>query len=337
MRGGGDLGELDRHGIEAHCWFFHDFGGRAIFSGFEDRLHLGEPAACVAFAAAGEFDLAVTIDSEEVLAPLEGEGALARWVLECHSAYPGNIDYLRDLDRSRLRGILVPSAMQARRVADRLRIDVPIEVVPNPLAHAFLSAPVSFTGAPSPPILLWVGRLDSHKNWEEYVDLAAAVAARFPRLEAWIVGHPAEADAGRRLLAQASANGLLAHLRWFRGVPHRVMPRFFDAVRETGGLAITTSRGESFGMTVIEAMARACPVLAPAEAPYDEYIENGVSGTLYPAGRGGAAASGVAELLENVALRSRLGAAARAVALARFSPSATIDRLVESLTRLSRQ
>src|SRR5205085_1996553 len=65
------LDGLERHGIEAHAWFFHDFGGRSIFAGVEDRVHVGDLAACMAFVRESRFDFLSSIDTEAVFAGYE--------------------------------------------------------------------------------------------------------------------------------------------------------------------------------------------------------------------------------------------------------------------------
>src|SRR4029078_5969265 len=60
---------LDPLGVEAHAWFFHDLGGGSMVGGVEERVRIGDPAACVAAAEREGFDLLCSIDSEEVFAP----------------------------------------------------------------------------------------------------------------------------------------------------------------------------------------------------------------------------------------------------------------------------
>src|SRR6185312_11639088 len=66
------LDSLAPAGIEAHAWFFHDYGGRSIFQGREDRLHVGPVEECLRFARREGFDLLSSIDSEEVLPGFAG-------------------------------------------------------------------------------------------------------------------------------------------------------------------------------------------------------------------------------------------------------------------------
>src|SRR5206468_7845120 len=115
------LDGLEAAGIEAHAWFFHDYGGRSIFHGREERLHVGPVEECLAFARERGFDALSSIDSEEVL-PFFTEGApeRPRLIMECHSAYLANIEYLRGLAAYRPAAVFTPSAGQRRLVLERL-------------------------------------------------------------------------------------------------------------------------------------------------------------------------------------------------------------------------
>ncbi|HEX3554163.1 MAG TPA: glycosyltransferase family 4 protein [Thermoanaerobaculia bacterium] len=327
------LDGLAAHGIEAHAWFFHDFGGRSIFSGLEDRVRVGDAAACLVFAR--DFDLVSTIDTAEVLAGYEAPALplLPPLIVECHSAYLDNIEYLRRLPRLRPAAVFTPSPHHARLVAERVGEGVDVRVVPNPVRRELAAEPAPFPAPPRRPVLAWVGRLDEHKNWKGFVEIAGTLAQRGVVAEAWIAGRPVEPERSAELLARAREAGILHRLRWFRGLPHERIPAFFDAVRDSGGVAVTTSRGESFGMTVVEAMARRCAVLVPDSGPFTDFVADGVSGGLYRPGSTQSAAGRLQTLLGDARLREACGRRAREVVLARFAPGPALAVLAAELTR----
>jgi glycosyltransferase involved in cell wall biosynthesis/SAM-dependent methyltransferase len=325
------LEELGRLGVEAHAWFFKEVGegGRAMFADVADRVHLGSPESCLELALHGGFDLVSTIDSEEIFpAFLETpRRELPPLIVEAHSAYRPNVGYLGQLGALRPAAVLAPSEHQARFV--RERSGAVVQVVPNPLRRTFLSPPAPFSPTPPRPVVAFVGRLDEHKNWEGFLEVASRLAAR--DFEVWIVGQPVGPAGAADLLCRARELGVLRRLRWFHSLPHTAMPALFDAVRDSGGATVTTSRGESFGMTVIEAMARGCPVLVPGEGPFTEIVTDGETGAFYSPGDMGTAAEALDALLRDPGRRQALGRQAREEALARYAPEAALAVLAERL------
>ncbi|HEV2846015.1 MAG TPA: glycosyltransferase family 4 protein [Thermoanaerobaculia bacterium] len=316
------LDGLDRWGIEAHAWFFHDLGGRRVFAGREDRVHVGDVESCLRYAA--DFDLLATIDTEEIFSGFKG--TRPRLVVECHTPYVENLDYLKSLRSLNPAAVLVPSEHQRRVVLERLDGNVPVRVVPNPLREAFVEEPAPFPVPLRRPVVAWIGRLDELKNWKGFIELAGKLSA-----EIWLAGKPVEAGVAQDLLERSRAAGILDRLRWYRGLPHDRVPAFLDAVRDSGGVAVSTSKGESFGMTVAEAMARRCAVVAPDQTPFTEFVEDGVSGSLY---RPGSAAERVQALLSDATLRGRLGRTARESILARYAPEPALEALARELNSL---
>jgi glycosyltransferase involved in cell wall biosynthesis len=328
------LDHLDRWGIEAHAWFFHDLGGRSVFAGREDRVHLGPPEACMRHVLARKTDLLVSIDTEEILDAWRG-GAGLRLAFECHTPYTENLEYLRRLAPLKPAAVLVPSEHQRRIARERLGPDVEIPVVPNPLRDAFAMPLVPFPVSPRRPAVAWIGRLDDLKNWRGFVDLGSELLARGGEAELWIAGRPVDAGTATHLLERARAAGVLGRLRWYRGLPHDRVPALLDAVRDSGGVLVSTSNGESFGMTVAEAMARGCAVAAPDRTPFTEFVTHGETGVLFRAdGSWREAADIVAALLADGPGRRSLGETARASILARHAPEPALAALAAELRGL---
>jgi len=334
------LDGLAASGIEAHAWFFHDYGGRSIFRGCEERVHVGSPERCLRFAREQRFDLLSTIDSEEVLPAFEGRGGAQRprLILECHSAYLANIEYLRGLAQYHPLAVFTPSEGQRRLVVERVgygseRIEV--RVVPNPLRREMVAEPPPFPAPPPRPVVAWIGRLDDHKNWQGFVEIAGLLARRGIDHEPWIIGQPMEEDGAAHLLAKARQEKILARLRWFgAALPYGRIPLFLDAVRASGGVVVSTSRGESFGLTIAEAMARRCAVAAPDHSAFPEFVLPGKTGSLFTPGSVDSAADRIQELLADAALRERLGDEARRSVLARYAPEPALAVLAAELRRL---
>jgi glycosyltransferase involved in cell wall biosynthesis len=109
------------------------------------------------------------------------------------------------------------------------------------------------------------------------------------------------------------------------------MPRLYDAIRDSGGVVVSTSRHESFGLSVAEAMARGCAVVVPNSGPFPEFIDDGAEGRLYKPGSSKDAAEKIGQLLDDPQARERMGAQARRRVLEEFSPQAALPVLLAAL------
>jgi glycosyltransferase involved in cell wall biosynthesis len=323
------LEALPALGADAHAWFLEDGPGRILFRGAASRVRVGDVGAFAHAIASEAWDIVATLDTPEVIPALRGSGA-PRLVVEVHTPYAQNRAYLATL-RAPVAAYLVPSRHQADVVRRHARIAAPVHVVPNPLAAPFATVPAPFVPAPPRPVIGWIGRLDPLKNWTGFLELAGRLGLAGRRAEFWLIGGEPRRQGGAALLARARAEGVLHRLRWFRDVAHDRLPAFLDAVRDSGGVVVSTSRGESFGMTIAEAMARRCAVLAPRDGPFPEFVENGATGRLYPRDDLGAAAGVVEELLTDPAQRAALGVRARESILARHGPDTAVAALVDHL------
>lgn len=145
--------------------------------------------------------------------------------------------------------------------------------------------------------LLYVGRLKREKGVADLVRAFAGLAVRYPRLHLLLVG-PDEED-----LAEGFAD--LPRL-------HRVgytseVPRYMAAA---DGLCLPSYR-EGFGLVLIEAGAAGLPVVASRIYGITDAVVEGETGLLHRPGDVADLERSLAELVEDKALRDRLGAAGR--------------------------
>jgi N-acetyl-alpha-D-glucosaminyl L-malate synthase BshA len=82
---------------------------------------------------------------------------------------------------------------------------------------------------------------------------------------------------------------------------------------------------ESFGLAALEAMACEMPVIATRIGGLSEVVEDGESGYLLPPGDVDAMAGRAVDLLKDSALRKKMGARGRAIAINKFSPQTALD------------
>jgi glycosyltransferase involved in cell wall biosynthesis len=88
----------------------------------------------------------------------------------------------------------------------------------------------------------------------------------------------------------------------------------------------STSRAESFGMVLVEAMASGLPCITTEIGSGNSFVvQDGVTGLVVPPRAPAALAQAMARLLVDPALRTQLGQAGRERALREF----TVDKMVE--------
>lgn len=163
--------------------------------------------------------------------------------------------------------------------------------------------------ATAQPVLVAMGRLGEEKGFDLLLRAFADVADEFPawRLEIW-------GDGPLRPNLELLARALFIPDRVaFRGLTSQPI-----AEMHRNRIFVLSSRYESFGNVLCEAMAAGLPVVAfdcPSGAR--EIVRDGVDGRLVPCGDVEAMAAALRELMADPAERERLGAAARGV-LTRF-------------------
>jgi glycosyltransferase involved in cell wall biosynthesis len=330
------LDGLARHGCDAHAWFLFDGPGRVLFDD-TDRVHVGGLLPLERHLSQEHYDLVSSIDTEETLSVMERLDPPPVFIMEVHTPYAENLEYLRALHTESVRAFLVPSSYQEGVARERLPEGVNVQVAPNPLAASFAMELRDSNPGPPRPVVAWVGRLDPVKNWAEFIALGGELRRKEFPVEFWLIGRSPGRDQGYAVYQKAADAGILDCLRWFREVPHVHMPAFYDAVRSSGGVLVSTSRGESFGMTIAEAMARGCAIVAPESGPFAEFMQPGEHGLVYALGSPVQAASQVQRLLTDHSLRTMFGRRGRGHILARHGPDPALAAFTHLLHEILAQ
>lgn len=196
-----------------------------------------------------------------------------------------------------------------------------IVVMPNPIMIA-PTAPARRRGR----LILNVGRLDAQKDQATLIRAFARVAPQYPDWRLRVLG---EGWLRPELEALVAANGLGDRID---------MPGVTDAIVDAYAQAdifALSSTYESFGLATLEAMAQEMPVVGFADCPgTNEIVLDEQTGLLVQPGgdRAAAFAAGLARLMEDAALRRRLGVAGRA----RAETMAAADESADHWERLLR-
>jgi glycosyltransferase involved in cell wall biosynthesis len=159
-------------------------------------------------------------------------------------------------------------------------------------------------------LVVSTGRLVGWKGLRLVVSAMSGLAGDVHYL---VVGAGPEAEA---LRAHASALGLSDRVHLTGRVEH---PRLPEVLSQADVYVQPSIGEESFGISVVEAMACGLPVLASNFGALPEVVADGETGMLVAPGDVGAWTSALADLLADPARQRRMGAAARARAEAKFT------------------
>ncbi|MFF8581729.1 glycosyltransferase family 4 protein [Streptomyces albidoflavus] len=170
------------------------------------------------------------------------------------------------------------------------------------------------------------GRLVEIKRYDRLLDAFAKLAPRFPDWQLRIYGRGKQKQALTRRLEEL---GLHNQVR-LMGAVSPIEPEWAK-----GAIAAVSSDGESFGMTIVEAMHCGVPVVA-TDCPHGpgEIIEHGKDGLLVPLDASTAGyADALATLMEDEDLRAELADNARTKAT-QYAPERMADRYLELFRQL---
>lgn len=210
-----------------------------------------------------------------------------RWDSPIEPSYASSLEHLDRFDA-------LNTLTERQRRDLRLRFgDLPqFQVVANPVEAV---PPPSPAPPRVPGRIVVIARLHPQKQLDKAIEAFAFVAAAHPTATLEIYG---DGDSEDRLRAQAAELGVTDRVVFHGHVT--------DAAEQlwSADLAWLTSRFEGYGLFILEARMRECPVLA-FDVPYGpaEQIDSGVDGVLVPAGDAAALAR---ETLALLADRDRL-------------------------------
>ncbi|MFC4497036.1 glycosyltransferase family 4 protein [Streptomyces ovatisporus] len=221
----------------------------------------------------------------------------------------------------RLDAVTTVTEADARDYRRILRLPgVRVEALPNSVPEPHV--------CPSDSSGKWVvaaGRLAPAKRYDVLIRAFAGVVTERPDWGLRIYGNGRERDKLRALIDRL---GLYNHV-FLMGPAHPI-----EAEWAKGAIGAVTSSLESFGMTIVEAMRCGLPVVA-TDCPHGpgEIIRDGSDGLLVPTGDVQAVSGALLRLMNDDALRQRMGQAAL-VSSARFDPAHVAARYEDLLTQL---
>lgn len=176
---------------------------------------------------------------------------------------------------------------------------------------------------PGQPVLLNVAHLEPRKGHRWLLAMIPQVLRRFPDAVLLVAGEGPQRAALEAEIARAGLGGSVRLLGMRPDVPHllALADVFVFPSYELPGVA------EAFGIAVLEALAAGKPVVAFDLEPFDEFLQDGVTGRLVEPGNPEALSAAVVEILDDPACAKAMGTSAWRVARERFDVKRWADEL----------
>ncbi|MGL5810690.1 MAG: glycosyltransferase family 4 protein [Nocardioides sp.] len=189
--------------------------------------------------------------------------------------------------------------------------------------------------APAPGRLLYVGRIERASAWKGLHILLRAFAelrGGLPGAELHLVG---DGDGASDLRKLAADLGVTDAVSFLGAVDHDRLPEHYQQAMAVVLPSLTAA--ESFGMTLIEAMACGRPVIGSAVGGIPFVIRDEIDGLLVEPGEVSALARACRRVLVDPDWAGRLGAAGRTAAEARFSWDRRTHEMLETLREIRKE
>ncbi len=269
------------------------------------HVHFATPAATVAMITAKLFPItfSMTVHGPDEFYDVPG------YYLEKKIATASLVCAISDYARSQLIR-LAPAAAWGKVEITRLGVD----------PEVFAARP------PKPPgdvfEVLCVGRLVNAKGQQILLEAMVHLRAAGRPVHLRFVGDGPDRAA---LTARAAALGLAGAVTFEGAVNQDRIRAFYNAC----DIFALPSFAEGIPVVLMEAMAMEIPCVTTWITGIPELIRNGEDGLLVPPGNERALADAIARLMDDPALRSRLGPAGRARVLAAYNLKPSVERLAE--------
>lgn len=267
--------EANGEDVRVDVYYCADGGGLNSFVDTIRRAGLERTIRVVGVFDAARYDVVFVIDTPDML-PNHLSGN-TRWVVECHTPYLSGRTYLDSLPQH-VKEVVVPSHTFAKAlVAERPMLVNRVRLLRN-CVSPHMEGPLPKLPSWRKRSLLYFGRLDELKNPQGFLDLLSELELRRPGTHLGVIVGPEVP--GYDLDGRIERTGLRGRVLRIPPLHFIKTSQFLMAWRYQGGVMVSPSRGESFGLAAAEAIAAGIPVLLSAIPEHSELL-GGDAGHLY--------------------------------------------------------
>ncbi len=223
-----------------------------------------------------QYDLVSIIDTPQVLERIRTANNV---FIECHTGYVENRQYLKNIPDN-IRGVLVPSRSFKEQIQNEFPGLPPVYVIPNLVSEEFYAETPANSARvfPKRP-LTYFARRDELKNFTEAVTIFESLMNE-DEVIFFVIGYGADDKTLVELLEKKN----LIERSFLRGrIGFSEAPYLTSLVKSQGGIFISPSKAESFGLSAAEFMSAGVPVLL-SDIPAHRELVQGDKRFLYKLG-----------------------------------------------------
>jgi glycosyltransferase involved in cell wall biosynthesis len=272
-------------------YFMHDAGGKHAFISALQKYGLEQTTSIVS-SLNDSYDLVSLIDCPEAIKLCESKKQ--RYIVECHTGYANNRSYLKSLPHS-CQQVIVPS-LSFKKVIEKefTSLSIPISLlrnfVPWDIQTSKKSKKINLPKWERKPILFF-GRLDKLKDPLSILDAFKILENRNKGEFILLICGPQtpEINIKEELLKRSLSNSSVI----LPPIPFASTEALLNAVAEAGGIFVSPSKSESFGLAAAEAISSTLPVLLSDIQAHVDLTQEYENIFTYPQGN-------IGQLVENI-------------------------------------
>lgn len=209
----------------------------------------------------------------------------------------------------------------------------PIEVIPNPIDVDLFTPPPD--GEEEEGLIVFTGTVTERKGIRQLLQAMPRIVAEVPKAHLEVYGgdeiFSQKKASFTRQLAESVPPSLAGRLQWKGRVPRSTLP----GVLQRASVCAYPSHMEALPIGWLEGLAAGKAVVASQTGPGPEIIDHGVTGLLCNPHDPDSIAEQIIRVLQDEALRRRLGIAARKIAVERYSLNRLVNRNIEYYQTIS--
>jgi len=196
-------------------------------------------------------------------------------------------------------------------------------VIPNTFDSSLLSIP-----NPRPirrfVHVIFIGRLTREKGIWDVIQIASKLVDKASNVRFLVAGQPSPVEGGMDRLQRAIKElDIESNIKFIGSIVEEEKKRFFNE----GDIMLSPSHRESFGIAALEGMASGIPVVAYSIGLLPDLIKNGLGGFLADQGDIDGLVSGLYRIVQDPALRERMGEYGREQAKRRYDINIVAEKV----------